>query len=162
MAVAPTKIRHFLQNGGRITAGTVLRPVVETQYMEIEIFTLADFAQDNQSKLTIVGTFDAIHAQQFPAVHPACSIACRLRFSAKETGQHDFRLRLIDSDGKESIQPIEGNIGISQPPNGQIATINIVVNFNQLSFEKPGRYSFELYIDGEWKSGLPLFLNKMA
>ena len=130
--------------------------------MEIEIFTLADFAQDNNSKLTIVGTFDAIHSKQFPAVHPSCSIACRLRFSNKEVGQHDFKLRLIDSDGKELIQPVQGNIGINEPTNGQSATINIVINFNQLNFEKQGRYSFELYIDDDWKSGLPLYLNKVA
>lgn len=127
--------------------------------MEIEIFTLADFAQDNNSKLTIVGTFDAIQAKQFPVAHPACTIACRLRFGDKEVGAHDFKLRLIDAEGKETIQPIEGNINIGNPPNGQFSSINIVVNFNQLQFEKAGRYSFELYIDGDWKSGLPLFLN---
>jgi len=128
--------------------------------MEIEIFTLADFAQDNNSKLTVVGTFDAIHSRQFPAIHPSCSIACRLRFSNKEIGQHDFKLRLIDSSGKEVINPIEGNLTIGESPNGQISSINIVINFNQLKFEKAGRYSFELYIDGEWSSGLPLFLNQ--
>lgn len=126
--------------------------------MEIEIFTLADFAQDNNSKLTIVGTFDAIQSKQFPVGHPACSIACRLRFGSKETGAHDFKLRLINEDGKELITPIEGNINIGTPPNGQFSSINIVVNFNQLQFEKAGRYSFELYIDNDWKSGLPLFL----
>ena len=130
--------------------------------MEIEIFTLSDFAQDNNSKLTIVGTFDSINSQQFPAVHPACTVACRLRFAAKESGEHSFKLRLIDSKGKEIIQPIEGNINIGNPPNGQFASINIVVNFNQLKFETAGRYSFELYIDGDWKSGLPLFLNQSA
>ena len=128
--------------------------------MEIEIFTLSDFAQDNNSKLTIVGTFDSIQSKQFPATHPACSVACRLRFAAKETGEHEFKLRLIDVTSKEIIQPIQGNINISTPPNGQFVTINIVVNFNQLKFEIPGRYSFELYIDGDWKSGLPLFLQQ--
>ncbi len=128
--------------------------------MEIEIFTLADFAQDNSSKLTIVGTFDSIQAKQFPVQHPACTIACRLRFAAKETGEHDFRLRLIDEDGKETIKPIEGNILIAEPPNGQFVTINIVINFTQLKFERAGRYSFELHIDGDWASGLPLFLNQ--
>jgi hypothetical protein len=127
--------------------------------MEIEIFTLADFAQDNQSKLTIVGTFDSINSKQFPTVHPACSVACRLRFAAKESGEHSFKLRLIDAAGKEIINPIEGNINIGTPPNGQFASINMVINFNQLKFDKAGRYSFELHIDGEWKSGLPLFLN---
>ena len=128
--------------------------------MELEIFTLADFAQDNASKLTIVGTFDSIQSKQFPVQHPACSIACRMRFGVKETGAHDFKLRLIDTAGKETITPVEGTINIGAPPNGQFSTINIVVNFNQLQFEKDGRYSFELYLDGEWLSGLPLFLNK--
>lgn len=128
--------------------------------MEIEIFTLADFAQDNNSKLTIVGTFDSIHSRQFPVLHPACSIACRLRFAAKEAGEHQFRLRLIDSEGKEIIKPVEGNISIAIPLNGQLASVNIVINFSQLQFQKPERYSFELYIDGEWKSGLPLFLQQ--
>ncbi len=128
--------------------------------MEIEIFTLSDFAQDNHSKLTIVGTFDSIQAKQFPVAHPACTISSRLRFGLKEVGAHDFKLRLIDEAGKEIIQPIEGNINIGAPPNGQFSSINIVVNFNQLKFDKAGRYSFELYIDGDWKSGLPLFLNQ--
>ena len=130
--------------------------------MEIEIFTLADFAQDNNSKLTIVGTFDSINTKQFPVTHPACTIACRLRFALKEVGSHDFKLRLIDAAGKEVIQPIEGNINMGAPPNGQFASINIVVNFNQLKFDNAGRYSFELYLNGDWKSGLPLFLNQVA
>ena len=127
--------------------------------MEIEIFTLADFAQDNYSKLTIVGTFDSINVKQFPVTHPACTVACRLRYAAKESGSHGFKLRLIDSTGKEIIQPIEGNIEIGAPANGQFTSINIVVNFNQLQFAAAGRYSFELYVDNDWKSGLPLFLN---
>ena len=130
--------------------------------MEIEIFTLCDFAQDNQSKLTIVGTFDSINAKQFPVQHPACSVACRIRFAAKEAGDHDFKLRLVDITGKEIIQPITGNINIPAPPHGQVVTINLVANFNQLQFAKPGRFSFELYIDNDWKSGLPLFLNQIV
>lgn len=128
--------------------------------MEIEIFTLCDFAQDNHSKLTIVGTFDSINSKQFPAQHPACTIACRLRFSPKEADTHDFKLRLIDADGNETITPVEGNINIAAPSNDRHITINLVINFNQLQFAKAGRYSFELYIDGDWKSGLPLFLNQ--
>ena len=69
---------------------------------------------------------------------------------------------MIDAEGKEIIKPIEGNINIGAPANGQLSTINIVVNIAQLQFSKPGRYSFELYLDGEWKSGLPLFLQQIA
>jgi hypothetical protein len=128
--------------------------------MEIEIFTLCDFAQDNNSKLTVVGTFDSINSKQFPLVHGSFSVACRLRFSEKETGAHDMRLRFTAAKGEEIIKPIEAQMNIPPSKNGQYAAVNMVFNFNQVKFEKPGRYSFELFIDGEWTSGLPLFLNQ--
>jgi hypothetical protein len=128
--------------------------------LETEIFTLCDFAQDNHSKLTIVGTFDGIQSRQFPTVHPTCSVAIRLRFGAKEMGEHGFRLRIIDEAGTEVINPIEGNINVGPAGDRQFGSLNIVVNFEKLKFEKAGRYSFELYIDGEWVSGLPLFLSQ--
>ena len=130
--------------------------------MEIEIFTLCDFAQDNNSKLTVVGTFDAIHSKLFPFIQQSFSVACRLRFSEKETGVHDMRLRFTDSGGQELIKPIEGQMTIAKPRNGQYSVVNLVFNFNQVKFEKAGRYSFELYIDDEWASGLPLFINHVA
>lgn len=129
--------------------------------METEIFTLCDFAQDAGGKLTIVGTFDQISSASFPIVHPSCSLACRLRFSEKEKGTHHFKLRLIDSKGGEIIPAIEGNINVGMPANNQYAAINIVGNLNQLKFEKEGRYSFELYLDDEWITGLPLNLVKI-
>jgi len=96
----------------------------------------------------------------FPFVHANFSVACRLRFSEKETGPHDIRLRFTDGDRKEIIKPIEGQMNIAKPQNGQYSAVNLVFNFNQVKFEKPGRYSFELYIDDEWTSGLPLFINQ--
>jgi hypothetical protein len=130
--------------------------------MEIEIFTLCDFAQDNSGKLTVVGTFDGINSKQFPFTQANFSVACRLRFAEKETGTHDMRLRFIDIDGKEILQPIQGQMNIPKPINGQYSTINLVFNLSQIKFDKAGRYSFELYIDDEWTSGLPLFINKVA
>ena len=130
--------------------------------METEIFTLCDFAQDAGGKLTIVGTFDQIGSKIFPVVHPSCSLACRLRFSEKESGEHDFTLKLVDSKGKEVIPSIEGKINVAIPANIKYSAINIVGNLNQLKFEKEGRYSFELYVDGNWVTGLPLNLIKTA
>jgi hypothetical protein len=130
--------------------------------MEIEIFTLCDFAQDNNSKLTVVGTFDSIHSKQFPFVQANFSVACRLRFSEKETGPHDMRLRFTDGNKKEVIKPIEGQMNIGKSQNGQYSAVNLVFNFNQIKFEKAGRYSFELFIDDEWTSGLPLFVNQAS
>ena len=83
-------------------------------------------------------------------------------FSEKEIGEHHMRLRLIDMDGKEIIQPIQGNMNIPKPQNGQYSAINLVFNFAQMKFEKAGRYSFEFYMDDDWTSGLPLFINQVS
>lgn len=126
--------------------------------METEIFTLCDFAQDTNGKLTIVGTFDRINnIKSFPYTHPSCSVACRLRFSAKEGGAHKFKLHLINVAGKE-LAAIDGDMNIGNTAGAEYVTINIPVNFGQLKFDTAGRYSFELYIDGKWISGLPLTL----
>ncbi len=130
--------------------------------MELEIFTLADFAQDNNTKLTVVGTFDSIYSQGFPATHPNCYVASRMRFGTSETGAHEFKLTLTDADGKEVIQPITGNINVGPSPNGQASSVNIIINFTQLQFQKEGRYSFQLFVDGEWRSGLGLYLHTMV
>ena len=53
-------------------------------------------------------------------------------------------------------------MNIAKSQNGQYSAVNLVFNFNQVKFEKAGRYSFELYIDDDWSSGLPLFINKTA
>jgi hypothetical protein len=130
--------------------------------METEIFTLCDFAQDAGGKLTIVGTFDQIGTRTFPVIHPSCSLACRLRFAEKEAGQHNFKVRLVDSNNKEIIPSIEGTINVSIPQAAGYAAINIVGNLNQVRFEKAGRYSFELYVDGNWVTGLPVNLVQLS
>ena len=128
--------------------------------MEVEIFTLSDFAQDNGGRLTIVGTFDQISSRTFPATHPSYHLSCRLRFGNKEAGEHNFRLKLIDAAGADVVPPMEGNINVNVAPGQEYAGLNLVVNLNQLKFEKAGRYSFELYINDEWKTGLPLILQQ--
>jgi hypothetical protein len=129
--------------------------------MEIEIFTLCDFAQDNGGKLIIVGTFDSMQAKTFPVRHPACSIACRLRFSKKEHGPHTVTVRFTDYQNNELVQPLEAEIMVEEPTLSDHSTINLVINYNNIEFKNAGRYSFELSIDGEWKTGLPLQLSKI-
>lgn len=129
--------------------------------MEIEIFTLCDYAQDYSGKLLVVGTFDVITSQNFPCVHPSCSIAGRLRFSEKEVGPHELKLRLTNSSDLDIVPPIEGQIQINKPEVGNYSTINFAITMGQLKFESAGKYSIQLYIDNDWKSGLTIMLHKI-
>lgn len=136
--------------------------------MELEIFTLADFATDQGGKLTVVGTFDTIYTTNVPAVHPSCYVAIRLRLPNKAAGVHTFEIRGLTPDGK-IVAPIKQDINILPNPNAEYCSANIVVMLNGLPLEKFGRYAFELYFDNEFKSGLsmhivqvPIVLGKAA
>jgi hypothetical protein len=129
--------------------------------MEIEIFTLCDYAQEHAGKLFINGTFDLIHGQEFPLVHPAFAIAGRFRFAETEGGPHKLKLAGKTPKGADFIQPIEGEIFINKPnPPLDYTSTNFAITFSQLKFDEPGVYTFELYIDDVLKSGLKVLIVK--
>jgi hypothetical protein len=125
--------------------------------MEIEIFTLADFAADQgNGKLTVVGTFDNLYCPQLPATHPACAVALRIRIANKEAGSHDFELKILNPDGKQFLSTIKAKMDVKVNPNADYVTLNMVFNLNNVKLEKAGKYAFEFYFDGEFRSGLKL------
>lgn len=124
--------------------------------MEIEIFTLCDFAQDVMGKMNIIGTFDTVHLPQFPFVLPLACVAIKLRFGKSEEGEHNFKLQMLNTEGTPVFQPIEGNFNFKVPPQQDYMAIPLVFNIGQMNFTKPEKFAFELYIDGEWVSGLHL------
>ena len=128
--------------------------------METEIFTLCDHAQDFSGKLVIVGTFDTIASKDFPCIHPNCSITGRLRFDESEIGKHRFKITIINEENQNVISPLEGGMDINKSTAGTYSAINFAITLGQLKFDKPGRYSIELFIDEIWKTGLPLILLK--
>lgn len=126
--------------------------------MEVEIFTLCDYADNANGKLTIVGTFDSIYCSNFPANQQICALALRLRFSERECGKHEVRIRLIDQN-QNQLQNFDGEIMVGKPKLGlTYNSVNLAIRQGNLRFDSPGKYSFELYIDNEWRSGLPLNL----
>ena len=129
--------------------------------MQTEIFTLCDHAQDLAGKLVVVGTFDTIYASSFPVVHPSCSIAIRIRFNKEEVGKHKLKVALLDSNKKEIMPPIDGEMKIDIQPNKDYAYLNAAIGLASIKFEKAGKYSVELKIDNDkWKANLPLTLVK--
>jgi hypothetical protein len=124
--------------------------------MEVEIFTLCDAAVDYGGKLNLLGTFDRILVKQFPAAHPHCSVALRVRFERVEEGQHRVRISIVDEDGKPIGPNVDGSIGVKIPPTLLSTCANLVLNINGLKFEKPGRYSVDLALDARHEKSLPL------
>ena len=128
--------------------------------MEIEIFTLCDAAADYQGRLNILGVFDTIFAPQMPAKHPFCAVALRMRFRMTEHGQHRLTLHIVDDDGKLVISPLEGSFSVEMPGNSPVASVNLVLNLGQVSFDNYGEYAVNLAIDNRQEASLPFWVKE--
>ena len=126
--------------------------------MEIEIFVLCDAATDYRGKLNILGTFDTIHAREFPVVWPHCALALRIRFSQIEEGEHRVRISFMDEDGGSILPPLDGKVQVRFGPDAKTLPTNMILNMERLKLETPGEYSIHLAIDGRQEKSLPLYL----
>ena len=124
--------------------------------MEIEAFLLCDCATVSGGKLNVLGAFDIIWARQMPAVHPACAVVTRARFSKIEEGTHDVRITIIDEDGNIVGPDLKDSISIKIPPNEDSISRNLILNIHGLRFNKPGQYRIDLSIDSQQVASLPI------
>ena len=129
--------------------------------MKVEIFTLCDAATDQRGKLNILGSFDLICSKGEPIVHPACTIAVRIRFSKIEEGEHKLKLSISDQDGKETVPPISGAIKILMAPEAVSQARNFIFHLQALEFPHFGDYAINLYIDNKLVDSLPIFLRSI-
>ena len=127
--------------------------------MNVEIFTLADHAEDYGGKLCILGTFDSIVTHALPSVHPHCSIALRLRFQKSEEGNHAVRIVMIDADGRNYGPQLDGNLAVAVADGNETATSNLVLGLNGFPLTKAGTYHLDLVLDGQLVARLPLTVN---
>lgn len=128
--------------------------------MNIEAFLLCDAATEQQGKLNVLGAFDNIFGVKIPAIHPACSIAARIRFEKTEEGEHQVSILIIDEDGNPIGPKPKGKINVKSKENVDSIVANLILNIQGLKFEKFGQYRLDLEIDGKIVSSLPLKFSK--
>ncbi|MEO6036665.1 MAG: hypothetical protein ABIQ35_15550 [Verrucomicrobiota bacterium] len=131
--------------------------------MTIQLAVLCDAATDYNGKLNILGTFDTIFAQQFPASHPQCSIALRIAFTKMEEGKHSLKITFVNEDGQSIMSggipeiPVE----VSLPGDSTFISRNFVLNIQQVKFATAGLYAIEIAIDGQHEASISLAVKRM-
>ena len=123
--------------------------------MNIEAFLLCDCATDQRGKLNVLGAFDSIYARKMPTVHPACTVAARIRFEKIEQGDHKVRIDVIDQDGRPIVPRLNGNISVRAREDVGSSVVNLILNLQRLKFENYGEYRIDLAIDGKVEGSLP-------
>lgn len=125
--------------------------------MNIQLATVCDFAADYQGKLCIQGAFDTLCAQNFPVVHPQCSIAVRAIFQAEDAGRHEFVIRCIDPDGNECLPPMPCALEVTFPSAFiPFVSRNIVYTIQRVKFERQGLFRWLVQHQAETLASIPL------
>lgn len=125
--------------------------------MERKYGFLCDFAQEAGGKLTAVGLgINRLFAAEIPTTHPSLTLVVGVEYSIAEAGTKHLEVRLIDADGNDVLpKNIEGDMPFEEPDAGT-GTVNVIINFLGLKFEKYGDYAFHVTFDGMEIARLPL------
>jgi len=126
--------------------------------MEVDLALLADAATiDGSGKLNILGIFDRLTTAAFPTRHPRLSLVLRFAAGVQEVGKHQVAIALKAPDGKQLMR-IDGemNLAPGSPAAGGAVLVPHVLNMDGLIFPGPGRYAFDVRVDGEHHVSIPL------
>src|SRR5256712_8979933 len=84
----------------------------------LDFAVVADYVLvDQAGKLSVLGVFQHIWVQQFPAMHPRLHLVLRLKGKRTEIGEHSVQIRLLD---EQSVEILGGNgsVTFAEPPAG--------------------------------------------
>lgn len=126
--------------------------------MQVENLLLADAAQESGGKLSMLGAgWSAIYAPgDAPVKHRHLALAGTITIAWNEANEEiPFEIHLEDEDGKPVLpEPLLGSVIAGRPPlapKGQPFTLPLVINFDDLQFDRFGIYCFRVVSEGEEK-----------
>jgi len=115
---------------------------------------------DQHGKLSVLGIFDRIWVERFPAIHPRLHLVLRLKGRRTEIGDHTVLIQLVDAQGQEILRG-EGNVAIGEPPAGVVDIEAAAVLAFDVPLERPGVYTFEIAVDGAHAASVPIAVAHM-
>ncbi|MEO7985804.1 MAG: hypothetical protein ABI766_04670 [Gemmatimonadales bacterium] len=79
----------------------------------------------------------------------------RVRGRRTEIGVHTIRIRFVDDAGNELLGG-EGTVQFGEPPAGVVDVEAGAVLVFDIPLPRPGHYAFEIMLDGEVSTRVPL------
>ncbi len=95
---------------------TRIDPVLGEIALHLDFAVVADYAiVDQAGKLSVLGIFQHIWVQQFPAMHPRLHLVLRLKGKRTEIGEHQVQIHLLDEQDTEVLGG-NGAVNFAEPP----------------------------------------------
>jgi hypothetical protein len=129
--------------------------------VHLDFAVAADYALvDQAGKVSVLGIFQHIWVQQFPAMHPRLHLVLRLRGRRTEIGEHAVRIRLADDQGSEVLGGA-GSVTFAEPPAGVTDIEAAAILVFDVPFARAGQYRFEITIDGRLEATVPITVSQL-
>jgi len=108
-----------------------------------------DVRQEAGEKLSLMGLFENIYAQRFPALHPRLAVITEW---ADGKGEFDTTMRLLSPDRKSVLRETSSRMKLG----GVVVRHRDVSVHLNLEFKEPGTYWIENFLDNERINSIPL------
>jgi hypothetical protein len=105
-------------------------------------------------KWSVIGVFDRVAAPSFPCAHPTVAVYVRI---TDALGRYKVRIELRDAEDV-CVSAFEG-IEVEVADRLQVAEFGCMTH--GLPLQKPGKYQFQLYFNGEFATAVPLDVVRM-
>jgi hypothetical protein len=129
--------------------------------VHLDFAVVADYALvDQAGKLSVMGMFQHIWVQQFPAMHPRLHLVMRLKGRRTEVGDHAVQIRLLDEQDQEILGG-SGGVRFDEPPAGVTEMEAGAILVFDVPFPHAGTYRFEITIDGERQASVPVTVSQV-
>jgi hypothetical protein len=129
--------------------------------VHLDFAVVADYALVDQSgKMSVLGMFQHIWVPQFPAMHPRLHLVLRLKGKRTEIGEHGVQIRLLDEADMELLGG-SGTVNFAEPPAGVTEIEAVAVLVFDVPFPHAGLYRFDITVDGERKSTVPITVSQL-
>lgn len=127
--------------------------------MNLTLGLLADFANKSaDGKLNILGAFNRIWSERYPAVHSEMKLVLRFEMHPAEIGEtKKIKIQFRDDQGRQVFE-LEGDLNVTPPqdaPRGEMIHIDQILGLNRFPIQAPGRYEFVVLVNGEVKGTVP-------
>jgi hypothetical protein len=107
------------------------------------------------AKRFIMGCFSALHAHEFPAIHPSLGIYLDL---TNGHGQSKIKVQIVDTDqAREPIWVAESEVDFPDPR--MVVEADFMIG--GLSFPEPGEYRVQVYASDQFVIERRLLVNKL-
>ena len=129
--------------------------------MHVDFAVVADYALvDQAGKISVLGIFQHIWVQQFPAMHPRLHLVIRLKGRRTEIGEHPVQIRLVDERDTEILGG-SGTVNFAEPPAGVTDIEAAAILVFDVPFPHPGTYRFAIAVDGTPSAAVPITVSQM-